>query len=83
MSEEVDMSQAINDFIIHVDAGLSGQEMASIADSLCSNSCVRGACVSESAPHMIMVSYDSECTRAQELVGQVRAHGFGAEAVGW
>lgn len=77
------MSQAINDFIIHVDAPLSGVDMASIADSLCGNTCVRAACVSESAPHMILVSYDSECTQAQELVGQVRANGFSAEGVGW
>lgn len=77
------MSQAISDFIIHVDADLPGVDMASIADSLCGNACVRGACVSESAPHMIMVSYDSDCTRAQDLVGQVRASGFSAEGVGW
>lgn len=77
------MSQAINDFIIHVDASLPGQDMASIADSLCQNACVRGACVSESASHMIMVSYDSECTRAQDLVGQVRSNGYSAEGVGW
>lgn len=77
------MSQAINDFIIHVDASLSGQEMASLADSLCQNVCVRGACVSESAPHMIMVSYDSECAQARDLVGEVRSKGFSAEGVGW
>jgi hypothetical protein len=77
------MSQAISDFMIHVDNSMAGVDMASIADSLCNNTCVAGACVSESAPHLIMVSYDSECTRANNLLEMVKQSGIQAEVVGW
>lgn len=77
------MTQAISDFMIHVDDKLSGVEMASIADRLGGNACVRGACVSESASHLIMVSYDSDCTQAHDLIDQVRARGVHAEGIGW
>lgn len=77
------MNQAISDFMIHVDDSLDGVAMASIADELGHNACVRGACVSESASHLIMVSYDSDCAQAHELVDQVRARGVRAAGVGW
>lgn len=77
------MKQAISDFMIHVDDRLSGVEMASIADALGGNACVHGACVSESASHLIMVSYDSDCAQAHDLLDQVRSRGLQAEAVGW
>lgn len=76
------MNNTITDCMIHVDERLSGVEMASIADSLSGNACVCGACVSEHAPHLIMVSYDSACTRARDLMTQVRERGVGAEIIG-
>ncbi|MCU0841114.1 MAG: hypothetical protein MUC79_05235 [Thiobacillaceae bacterium] len=76
------MNNTITDCMIHVDGPLSGVEMASIADSLCANACVSGACVSESAPHLIMVSYDSECTRTASIMDEVRQRGVRAEAIG-
>lgn len=76
------MNETITDFMIHIDDPLSGVEMASIADSLCGTACVSGACVSESAPHLIMVSYDSDCTQARALIQQVRVRGVGAECIG-
>lgn len=77
------MPQAISDFMIHVDDSLTGVQMASIADDLRNHACVKGACVSEDASHLIMVSYDSDCTRAQSLLAQVRDKGIHAEVVGW
>lgn len=77
------MNQAISDFMIHVDDSLSGSDMASLADALGGNACVCGACVSENASHLIMVSYDSDCAQAHELVDQIRARGIRAEAIGW
>lgn len=70
------------DVLIHVDATLPGAEMAAIADSLHHNACVRGACVSESAPHLIMVSYDAACTQARSILSQIRDRGVRAELVG-
>jgi hypothetical protein len=76
------MQSIDSDVMIHVDATLSGAEMAAIADSLYDNACVRGACVSESAPHLIMVCYDSDCTQARSLLSQIRDRGIRAELVG-
>lgn len=75
--------QAMNsDVMIHVDATLPGVEVAAIADMLNHNACVRDACVSESAPHMIVVSYDAACTHARSILSQVRERGVRAALVG-
>jgi hypothetical protein len=75
--------EAMNsDVLIHVDATLPGVEMAAIADSLYDNACVRGVCVSESAPHLIMVRYDSSCTHASSILSQIRDRGIRAELIG-
>lgn len=76
------MESMTSDVMIHVDATLPGVEMAAIADSLYDNVCVRGACVSESAPHLIMVRYDAACTQARSLLSQIRDGGIRAELVG-
>lgn len=76
------MESTCADVMIHVDATLLGTEMGTMADLLCGNACVRGACVSESAPHLLMVSYDSDCTNARSILSLIRDRGVRAELVG-
>lgn len=76
------MKPAIANFMIHVDEALSEAEMASLADTVCTGRCVTSACVSANDPHLMMVSYDSDCTTARDIVAEVRARGVHAEAVG-
>lgn len=76
------MKPAISDFIIHVNEALSEEDMVRLADSVCEDSCVTSACVSQDNPHLIMVSYDSNCENARDIVGKLSGRGIHAQAVG-
>lgn len=69
--------------MIHVDETLPGAEMASLADGLLENRCVLDACVSDTAPHLIMVRYNADCAPARAVLDTVRQHGVHAELVGF
>lgn len=77
------MKPALADVMIHVDETLPEHEMASLADSVCDNACVASGCLSASASHLIMVRYDTECARAQEVLDTVKHRGVHAELVGF
>ncbi|MDW8322783.1 MAG: hypothetical protein RMK60_01665 [Burkholderiales bacterium] len=69
--------------MIHVDDDLPGDEMATLADGLLGHRCVLDACVSASAPHLIMVRYNADCAPARAILNEVRQRGVQAELVGF
>jgi hypothetical protein len=76
------MNPAITDFMIHVNETLSEEDMARLADSVCSDHCVMSACVSQDNPHLIIVNYDSNCESARDIVTRLGDRGVHAQAVG-
>lgn len=76
------MKPAIANFMIHVDEALTDAEMESLADTVCTSRCVTSACVSANDTHLMLVSYDSDCTTVRDIVKEVRSRGVHAEAVG-
>lgn len=76
------MKPAISDFIIHVNEPLSEPDMVRVADSVCHDTCVTSACVSQSDTHLILVSYDSNCAQVRDIMQRVAGLGVHAQAVG-
>ncbi|MFA5082193.1 MAG: hypothetical protein WC474_06590 [Hydrogenophilaceae bacterium] len=76
------MKPATADFMIHVNEPLSEPEMARVADSVCGDTCVTSACVSQDNPHLILVNYDSDCSSARDILRKVTGLGLHAQAVG-
>lgn len=76
------MNPAIADFMIHVKEPLSDEDMVRLADSVCNDTCVMSACVSQENPHLIIVNYDSNCESARDIISRLGDRGVHAQAIG-
>ena len=72
------MSQAISDFMVHVDESLNADELSRLEQSVHGDACVISAGFSPHAPHLMTVVYDCECTHAKDILGHVREEGYHA-----
>ena len=72
------MSNAISDFMVHIEEQLSTEQRNNLEASLRDNSCVISAAIPPNTPHLMMVVYDSECTQAKHILGAVRDKGLHA-----
>lgn len=72
------MSDAISDFMVHVEENLSANQLRSLEDDVREKPCVIGAAFPAHAPHLMMVVYDSECAHAKDILDHVRTTGVHA-----
>lgn len=70
------------DFIVHIDETLNGSALASVEDDIRKSAGVMSAGHRPDTPHLVQVIYDSDETRAVEIVGDIRQRGLHAQAVG-
>jgi len=72
------MSNALTDFMVHINDDLYPGERRLLEDDLLGGGCVVSAHIPDRLPHLMLVVYDSECTRARDILGQVRNMGVHA-----
>lgn len=72
------MSDAISDFMVHVEEPLSSVGSRQLEDCVREDHCVISAAMQKNTPHLMMVVYDCECTHAREILGHVRDTGLHA-----
>ncbi len=72
------MSEAISDFMVHVDESLSAEQLRQLEDCVHDDECVISAGFSQHASHLMTVVYDCECTHAKDILGHVRDKGLHA-----
>lgn len=72
------MSDALSDFMVHVDESLGVDERSKLEDVVRSDDCVISAAFPQHTPHLMMVVYDCECEHAQDILGHVRDTGLHA-----
>lgn len=72
------MSDAISDFMVHVDESLSADQIRELENCVHVDNCVISAAFPQHIPHLMMVVYDSECTHARDILGHVRDAGVHA-----
>jgi hypothetical protein len=68
--------------MVHVDESIPPEAMHRLEDVVRTDVCVVSACTSNDNPHMLMVTYNPECTSSGKLLNMVRAQGVRAELVG-
>lgn len=76
------MNISISDFIIHIDESLTTEQMSSLADAVREHSCVISAGSASRTPHMMLVAYDPDCGRSNEILHHVHRQGFHASSIG-
>lgn len=76
------MDISVVDVMVHVDESIPAEEMYKLENMVRSDACVIGACTSKEDPHLLMVSYNPECTSSGKVLNLVRAQGLHAELVG-
>lgn len=72
----------IVDMIVHVDETLPAEQMHELEDVVRSDACVISACTSHEDPHMLLVTYNPECTSSGKVLNMVQAQGIHANLVG-
>ena len=72
------MSNAIADFMVHLNDDLYPGERQLLEHDLRAGACVVSAHIPDWAPHLLLVVYDSECTHARDILGRVRGMGVHA-----
>lgn len=72
----------IVDMIVRVDETIPAEKMHELEDAVRTDACVISACSSNDNPHMLMVTYNPECTSAGKVLNMVQAQGLHAELVG-
>lgn len=76
------MTDSIADVMIHVDENLDREQLERLESVVKANDCVTSADVPENQAHMMLVTYNSECVSAREILSLVTAQGVHAELVG-
>ena len=71
-----------SDVVIHIDENLDDGDIRDLELDLAGLDGVYSACVHERARHLMLVDYDPEDVKAQELLTRVSAHGVHAELIG-
>lgn len=72
----------IVDMIVHVDETLPPEKMHELEDVVRTDTCVISACTSQEDPHMLLVTYNPECTSSGKVLNMVQAQGIHANLVG-
>ena len=70
------------DFLVHIEETLDESALEAIEQSILDGKAVAAASHQASNPHIIQVVYDSNATRASDIVDAIRSHGVHAQAVG-
>lgn len=76
------MDTSISDLMIHVDEMLPPQELLKLEDDLRHDVCVISACVSPEDRHLVMVTFNPECTTAANILHRAMQRGLHAELIG-
>ena len=77
------MEKHISDFMVHVDNFLTPEEQSALEDYVRHQACVVSAGMSANKPHLMMVTYDSACGPARNILHQIREMGIRAEMIGF
>lgn len=75
------MDISIVDMMVHVEETLPPERMHELEDAVRRDACVISACTSHSDPHLLMVTYNPDCTTSTSVLGTVQAEGVHAELV--
>jgi hypothetical protein len=76
------MGSQIADFMVHLDPTLPPEEQCKLEDYVREQACVVGVGISSADPHLMMVAYDADCSRASDILHKIQDHGISAEIVG-
>jgi hypothetical protein len=76
------MLTSIASVMFHVDRNLGPTEKDVIEDCVREDPCVISAHVSQSAPHLMLVAYDPDCTSMQHIHQALLERGVEAQLVG-
>lgn len=76
------MGTSIVDLMVHVDESIPAEAMHKLEDAVRTDACVISACTSNENPHLLLVTYNPECTSSRKVLNMVRAQGVHAEVVG-
>ena len=72
----------IVDMIVHVDETIPAERMHELEDVVRTDACVISACTSHENSHMLLVTYNPECTTSGNVLHMVQAQGVRADLVG-
>jgi hypothetical protein len=72
----------IVDLAVHVDETLPPERMHALEDAVRTDACVISACTSTQDPHLLLVTYNPDCTTSGRVLNMVQAQGVHAELVG-
>lgn len=72
------MSDAISDFMVHVNESLSTEQLKRLDECVHGDPCVVSAGFSQTTPCLMTVVYDCECTHAKDILDHVREAGVHA-----
>lgn len=70
------------DVVIHIDENLDDARIHSLERGLGDLEGVFSACVNDKARHLMLIDYDPENIRAQDLLHHVQGNGVHAELIG-
>ena len=76
------MDISIADFIIHVDESLPKEQLDNLQELVRQGQGVISANVSGKAPHLMLVTYNPDCTTSKEIMEAVKERGVHAESLG-
>ena len=72
----------ITDMVMHIDNTLGLDSRRNIERAITGNQGVLEAHFNDKRPHLMLVSYDSECTSSFEILAQMTGQQLTAERVG-
>lgn len=72
----------IVDVAVHVDEALSPEKMHALEEAVRTDACVISACTSTQNPHVLLVTYNPDCTSSGRVLNRVQAEGVHAEVIG-
>lgn len=76
------MSTSRTDVVIHIDENLDDTHIHTLERDLGDLTGVYSACVNDKARHLMLVDYDPEGIRAQDLLHHIQGSGVHAELIG-
>lgn len=76
------MAAHISDLIVHVDESLETEELHRLEDYVRTDACVISACASHEDPHILLVTFNPQCTSSRNILNLVTSKGLHAELVG-
>jgi hypothetical protein len=71
----------IIDMTVHVDETLSPEKMHQLEDAVRADACVVSACSTDDNPHLLVVTFNPDCTSREGVLQRVQSQGLHAELV--